>query len=246
MTTMSSPYSKHVHVLADLAHPAERDDAQRRARVGHVVSSVAGGSEEGQLGRRRRTRARRRGWRAAVPRVGVPARVGRGAGARRGGRRRPVGGAALRRLACSRARTSTRRDAARCPRSSRARAAGRPQRRGRVVHRERQRVARRRSPDRPARVVPWTWPIRAPGHERAHRVAAEGHDDRRVEHLELAPQVRRAGRDLVRLRVAVVGRAALDDVGDEHVLALPADRAQQLDEQRRRRGRRTAGPRGPR
>ena len=61
-------------------------------------------------------------------------------------------------------------------------------------------------------------------HERAHRVAAERHDDRRIEDLELAAQVRRAGGDLVGLRVAVVRRPAFDDVGDEHVLASPADR----------------------
>ena len=65
-------------------------------------------------------------------------------------------------------------------------------------------------------------------HERLHRVAAERHDQRRIEHLELAPQVRRAGGDLVRLRVAVAGRAALDDVGDEDLVAAPADAIQQL------------------
>ena len=69
------------------------------------------------------------------------------------------------------------------------------------------------------------------GHERAHRVPPERHDDGRVEDLELAPQVRGAGRDLVRLRVAVVGRPALDDVGDEHVLAPPADRGEELDQE---------------
>ena len=37
-------------------------------------------------------------------------------------------------------------------------------------------------------------------HERAHREAAEGDDDRRIEDLELPAQVRRAGGDLVGLR----------------------------------------------
>ena len=39
----------------------------------------------------------------------------------------------------------------------------RPQRGGRVVHRERERVAGAGRRDRPAAVVPCTWPIRAPG-----------------------------------------------------------------------------------
>ena len=69
------------------------------------------------------------------------------------------------------------------------------------------------------------------GHERAHRIPSEGHHDRRVEDLELAAQVRRAGRDLVGLRVAIVGRPALDDVRDEHVLATPADVREELDQQ---------------
>ena len=68
-------------------------------------------------------------------------------------------------------------------------------------------------------------------HEGRHREPSEGHDDRRIEHLELATQIRRAGRDLVGLRVAIVRRPAFDDVGDEHVLAPPADRGQQLHEQ---------------
>ena len=50
-----------------------------------------------------------------------------------------------------------------------------------------------------------------------------------------AVEVRRAGADLVRLGVAVRRRAALHDVRDEHVLALPADGAEQLREQLARR-----------
>ena len=44
-------------------------------------------------------------------------------------------------------------------------------------------------------------------------------------------EVRRAGRDLVGLGVAVAGRPALDDVGDEDVVAPPADVAEQVHEQ---------------
>ena len=69
------------------------------------------------------------------------------------------------------------------------------------------------------------------GHEPRHRVPAKRDDDGRVEDLELAVEVLGAGRDLVRLRVAVVGRPALHDVGDEHLLAPPADRRQQLDQE---------------
>jgi hypothetical protein len=62
-------------------------------------------------------------------------------------------------------------------------------------------------------------------------MATEGHDDRRIEHLQLAAQVWLARGDLVGLGVAVVGWAALDDVGDEHILAAPADRAEQPHQQ---------------
>ena len=72
---------------------------------------------------------------------------------------------------------------------------------------------------------------RRPGHEAGHRVATEGHDQGRVQDLELSSQERGAGGDLVGLRVAVLRRAALDDVRDEDVLAPPADRAEQADEE---------------
>ena len=88
------------------------------------------------------------------------------------------------------------------------------------------------------REVPWTRPIRSPGMNSPERVLAGGDDDGRVEDLELAAQVRRAGGDLVRLRVAVAGRPALHDVGDEDVVAAPADRLDQLRQQ--------IGPRRPR
>ena len=69
------------------------------------------------------------------------------------------------------------------------------------------------------------------GHERLERVAAESDHNRRIEDLELAPQIRGASRDLGRLRVAVARRPAFDDVGDEHVLAPPANAFEQLVEQ---------------
>ena len=69
------------------------------------------------------------------------------------------------------------------------------------------------------------------GHEHVERVLAGGDHHRRVEHLELAAQERGAGGDLVGLRVAVARRPALDHVGDEHVLALPADRLDELGQE---------------
>ena len=52
---------------------------------------------------------------------------------------------------------------------------------------------------------------------------AQGADDARPYQPDLGQQERRAGLDLVRLRVAVVGRPRLEDVGDEDLLAA-ADR----------------------
>src|SRR6185295_5865610 len=52
-----------------------------------------------------------------------------------------------------------------------------------------------------------------------------------IDDLELALEVRRARGDLVGLRVAVAGRPALHDVGDEDLLAPPADRGEEADEQ---------------
>ncbi len=75
--------------------------------------------------------------------------------------------------------------------------------------------------------------LRDPGtrHEAAHRVTTERHDDGRVEHVELASKVRLARCDLVCFGIAVVGWTALHDVRDEHVLAAPADRSEQADQQ---------------
>ena len=52
---------------------------------------------------------------------------------------------------------------------------------------------------------------------------AERDDDRRLDQLELAVEPARAVGDLRRRRVAVVRRAALEDVGDEDVLARDPD-----------------------
>ena len=71
-----------------------------------------------------------------------------------------------------------------------------------------------------------------PGAEAGHGEAPEGDDQGRVQRLELARQVRRAGGDLIGLRIPVAGRAALDHVGDEDLLARPQDRREQLVEER--------------
>ena len=55
--------------------------------------------------------------------------------------------------------------------------------------------------------------------------------DLRPDQLDLAEEVALAGVDLLGLRVAVAGRAALEDIGDEHVVAGQADPAEQLAEQ---------------
>ena len=122
---------------------------------------------------------------------------------------------------------------------------GRPERGGRVVHRVGQRVGRAR------RRIHWLHRAvrrRDPcaRHERAHREPSQRHDQRRVEHGKLPPQERRAGSDLVGLRVAIVGWPALHDIRDEHVLPSPAHGTQQLHRGGRRRARRTVGLRGPR
>ena len=62
-------------------------------------------------------------------------------------------------------------------------------------------------------------------------VIAERTDHLRPDELDLPPKIRLAGRDLVRPRVAVVGRPALEHVGDEHLLAREPDGAEQLLEE---------------
>ena len=84
------------------------------------------------------------------------------------------------------------------------------------------------------------------------RVTAEGHDHRRVEGRLLAIEVAGAGRDLLRLRVAVARRPALHDVGDEHVATLPSRSCAAARRAAARPARRTGarwrprGRRGPR
>ena len=74
------------------------------------------------------------------------------------------------------------------------------------------------------------------------RRAPERHDHLRPDDLDLPLEVRRARRDLVRRRLAIVRRAALHDVRDEHLLALQAHRRDPLVRAAPPRGRRTAGP----
>ncbi len=95
---------------------------------------------------------------------------------------------------------------------------------------------RRARPMRPSsgstgRIVPWTCEMRAPGMKRPieWRPSVTTSAGSRI--CELALQVRRAGRDLVGLRVAVLGRPALDHVRDEDVLPAPPDRAEEPAEQ---------------
>src|SRR6266404_2013412 len=62
-------------------------------------------------------------------------------------------------------------------------------------------------------------------------MATKGHDEGRVEDLELALEIGRAGGDLVGLRIAIVRGPALDDVRDEDLVPSPAERGEELDEQ---------------
>src|SRR5438552_3086093 len=106
----------------------------------------------------------------------------------------------------------------------------RAERCGRVVHRKHEGIGRtRRRVDRPDRAVRLR--DAAAGHEPAERMATERHDERRVEDLELALEIGGTGGNLVRFRIAILRGAALDDVGDEHLVASPAERREELDEQ---------------
>src|SRR6478672_1881087 len=60
---------------------------------------------------------------------------------------------------------------------------------------------------------------------------AERRDHLRLDQLDLAPEVRLTGLDLVRLRVAVSRRAAFEHVHHEHLVARHPDPGQQLAEQ---------------
>src|SRR5262249_27025344 len=67
--------------------------------------------------------------------------------------------------------------------------------------------------------------------EACHRVAAESHDHLGIDRLDLAPQIVRAGRDLLGQRITILGRAVLDYVRDENGAAVEADSAKQLVEE---------------
>src|SRR6266498_4591131 len=56
-------------------------------------------------------------------------------------------------------------------------------------------------------------------------------DHLRLEEVDLAEQIGHARRDLVVLRRAILARAALDHVADEHLLALELDGAEDLGQQ---------------
>ena len=58
--------------------------------------------------------------------------------------------------------------------------------------------------------------------------APQTHDDLRLHQLRLTPQIAEAGGLFAIQRVAVLGRAALDDVGDIHRLPLQADHGQHV------------------
>ena len=67
--------------------------------------------------------------------------------------------------------------------------------------------------------------------EELRREVPERRDELRLDQLDLAEEVRLAGRDLLRERVAVPGRAALEDIRDEDVRARQLDPAEELVEQ---------------
>ena len=70
-----------------------------------------------------------------------------------------------------------------------------------------------------------------PAGEELRREVAERRDDLRLDQLDLLPEMALARLDLVRLRVAVPGRAALQDVRYVDVLAPKADSGEQLLQQ---------------
>src|SRR5438445_7484322 len=69
---------------------------------------------------------------------------------------------------------------------------------------------------------------RLTGEELPHRVAAEGDDDPWPQDLEMPAQPDVAGGDLLGKRVAVLGRAVSDDVGDEDLATIEADAGEEL------------------
>ena len=84
------------------------------------------------------------------------------------------------------------------------------------------------------------------GAQELGREVSQRADDARLDELDLAQEVVLAVLDLLGVRIAVAGRAALQHVGDEDVGAGQPDLPQQPVEQLARPARRTAGPARPR
>src|SRR5687768_17935788 len=95
---------------------------------------------------------------------------------------------------------------------------------------------RRRVVDREDRqTLDLTWPPVDPRdrfarQEPTHRVPPERDDHLGSQYLEMTLQPDVARGHFVRQRVAVLGRAMPDDVGDEHLAAIEADAQQELVE----------------
>ncbi len=210
-----------VHVLADLPHPAERDDAERRVQaLGRRTGSFLGwhgvpwcGLEEGEL----------------VDVGGVGRDDGGGRRGSRGGRVHGVQGD-------GRAGIGSRGGSA-IPGARRDERPGRPAMSSKARRFDRwyraapggtwrgERVPRARSPGSAGRIVPWTGEILVPGQEAGScENCPSGDHDGRVQDLELA----RSGR-VEQASISsgcgsrLSGRPALHDVRDEHVRARPAD-----------------------
>src|SRR5687767_13088920 len=69
------------------------------------------------------------------------------------------------------------------------------------------------------------------GEELVHREASERHDDRGAQGLDVRAEPDIAGGDLVRERIAVLGRPVPDDVRDEDLVAVEPDPGQKLVEE---------------
>ena len=93
------------------------------------------------------------------------------------------------------------------------------QRRRRVKHRDNQHVA-------DSFGLPMDFADRSAGEKTSHRETPQRDDDLGPDEINLAVQVRRAGRQSIRQRVAVAGGPALDHVGDVHLLAGQVDAGQ--------------------
>src|SRR6266511_5019635 len=228
-----------VHVLADLANPAEGDDSKRRAAVGHRGFRLEQGDLQGvgriSLGGGRQSRRRARGLHrtALVGRhrlVGGPFRIRHihHAGLR-GGRQIRDGVRCPLALAAPAGLDQGRRQAADVLEQGRL-VAGVAHGIGGVVHGER--LGLLRAGGRagfPAGAVDLTDPFAGP--ERGQRKPPQRHHHGRLEDGQLPSQERCAGRDLVGRRVAVTGWPALHDVRDEDVVAAPPERPDEPGQQ---------------